>query len=256
MKSVSLNHAVAPASRFKSIIFALGLACATVTLVVPVAHGMGKSSSSSGSSGSGSSSSTNQTLSAIESIALNIAVIYAQTDPRFAPVLMALNIRTGDDLKRLLHGDTSGINFNAVISYFVIQYAQKNPSVNAWLEKLGVNSPEQLIALLRNPDGSFADKNVIFNLAYSYASQNPKYAPWLAALGITGGGDIAKIFEGKFLKNNLQQQLIAMGIVYLLQKQKLGSNSAALYQGLQLGAFQGLPAADMTAINKIAQTVQ
>jgi len=253
MKSVSCQNAVAP---YRKWFFALGLICSTAALTIPASvYGMGKSSSSSSSS-SGSSSSTNSTLSAIENLALNIAVIYAQTDPKFAPILMALNIKNGDDLKRLIRGDTSGINFNSAISYFVIQYANKNPSVQAWLEKLGVSSPEQLVALLMNPDGSFADKNVIFNLAFAYASQNPKYAPWLAALGVTSGGDIAKIFEGKFLNNNLQQQLIAMGIVYLIQKKKLGSNSTALFQGLQLGAFQGLPTADMTAVSKIAQAVK
>src|SRR5262245_32934395 len=108
----------------------LSIALVVLTVSAP-AWSMGKGSSSDGA---------NDTLTAIEDLALNVAVIYAQTDPKYAPILAALGIRNADDVKKLIRGDVSGLNFNSVLAYLVTKYAAKDKNVASWLNKIGVHN--------------------------------------------------------------------------------------------------------------------
>lgn len=213
---------------------------------VAPAYAMGKPNPSSGG---GQGSDVQNLLTTAQVIAINVAIIYAQTDPRFAPILAALNIKTADDVGRLLKGDLSGLNLQNVVSYYLITYGKSNPEIASVLDQLNIRSLADLQNLFKQQNlGS--QIALLSDLAYKYASQNRKYAPWLSALGIRSGADLSRMLQGGFQPNNLVATLVSIGVAYMVSHKKAKSASDALYASLILGAFQGLDASEVSAISQ------
>ncbi len=247
MKSKSLTVGVSAllctSLALPSVAMAMGKAPAPIPAPSPApAPSTGGGTSASNPLCNGSSQ-----LGGIEDVALQLAIIYAQTDPRYAVILAALGINTPDDVKRLLCGDMSGGNLNGVISYLVMNYASKNANVSNFLNAANIHSFADIQNALKDPSGLIS-QDQLFQWAYEYASQNPQYAPWLQALGINSGADVGKVLQGGVNPSNLQSQLIAIGLAYLTSKGKAGDTASKLIPYLQTGAFQGLPSGDVSSI--------
>jgi hypothetical protein len=217
-----------------NVLIAAGLITTSLVALVPSqAQAFGKKQSSG--------------VNAFEDAALTIAVVFAQTNPHYAPVLAALGIQTGADVKNLLSGDSSGANFKGVIAYMVLNYAQKNADAANWLNALGVKTFADVQKLLADPHSAIGQQT-LFQMAFDFANQNSKYKGWLAALNLNSAADIATMFNGKFVKTNIQSQLISIGLAYIISKTKIGDTVLALLPLLHLGSFQGLDLGEIQQI--------
>jgi len=190
-------------------------------------------------------------LSSLETLALDVAIDYAETDPHYAPVLAALNIHSASDVEALLAGDTSGINIKNVVAYLIIEIGQKDPKTATVLNNIGAQTFTDVLTALKNPS-SLTTQTTLFQIAYDVASSEPTFEPWLQALGITSATQLQGIANGTYSATNLEAQLIAIGVDSLVNHQSLSASAANMISALQLGAYQGLPLATVSQITTTA----
>ncbi len=174
------------------------------------AHAFGKAPSTP------SSSSTDGILD----FALNLAIVYGEMDPRYAPVLTALGIHNADDVKKLLNGDQSGGNFKDIAATLIIMYAQKDAKVAGYLNQAGIHNAVDLRRFLDNPLGDAGVQSLVFDLAYQSAAKNPKYAQWLDVMNIHSGEDLGNLIKNGQQGGGLQNMLLPLALAYVQNNPK------------------------------------
>jgi hypothetical protein len=182
--------------------------------------------------------------------ALSLAILYAKTDPKIGPVLAALGINGAEDIKNLFRGDRSGANFNDIISFAIANYASQDPRIQAVLDQLGIRDFSDIQSLL---NGS-GDRAALFQLAYDAISHDEKYSKWLAMLEISNAEDLQGLLDGGIQGGNLKDLLFRIGMAYLASKGKI--DLGAFFQGVDLGAYQGLPTSEISRIVKTAKAAK
>jgi hypothetical protein len=213
--------------------------------------------------------------SGLTDLALNLAIMYGKSDPRYAPILLALGINNADDLKRFLNGDISGANLGNIVSFLAIQQGKQDPAAKDWMSANGVTDIKSARSFISASDTPAYDSSMIFQLAYEYAAKNPQYAAWLEALNIHSGADLEALFKGAMGNaqggqaqasaadtSNLQAVLMNLAMQYIAQNPKYapyaailaallaqqGGGASAPGAGLNLGASQGLSASQIGQI--------
>ena len=218
-------------SLFKSAV--LSFAVAGMAMPAPPAWAAGSKPPSNSNPGNGSDQ-ANQVID----LALALAIGYAKTDPRYAPILTALGINTPQDLRNFLKGGTDGSNFRNILARLAFLQGQSNPQVRDWLAKLGITNEQQLRDFLKN-NGQGASFETILSLALAQAQSNPKYTTWLSRLGIRDVQDFRNLLRGT-QSGNLQSLILMVGLHYVESNPKYAQYAPMIRAALvALGLSQG-----------------
>ncbi len=146
--------------------------------------------------------------------ALNLAIIYAKNEPRYAVLLNTLGINNSADLKNFLLGNANGTNFRNIAAHLIFQKAGKDPKVRAVLTQLGISDLQSLRNYLSTQGGS-AGNQALLEIALQYAIGNSKYAIWLNRLNIKSVADFQKLLQGSGTGGNLQSLLVIVALNYV-----------------------------------------
>jgi len=186
-------------------------------------------------------------LTDVEEMALNVAIIFAQSNPLFAPVLSALGISDATDLINLVNNSLNGSSFTAVIAHFAISYGEQNPQVAGTLNSLGIQNFAQAQTALATPTGS-GTQSALYELAYEFVSLDPAFASWLTSMGITGPSSIASVATNGAPSTNLMSILVSIGVSFVEDLVSMVTSATNLFPTLHLGAYQGLPLSEIAKI--------
>lgn len=210
--------------------------------------------------------------SALIDLGINLAIAYAQTQPRYVQVLSALGITDAAALKSFLQFNGNGINFRNIVAHLIYQRAQSDAKVKSILQGLGLNSEVAVRNFLSNPSGGL-NYQALLDAALAQAMANSKYATWLKALKIQNVQDIKNLLKGDGKSGNLMSIVMVFGLEYAQSKEKLkqyvpiiqavlatygitpgldGTNGEGSDDDIiGLGAFQGMTVGETKAVQAI-----
>lgn len=158
--------------------------------------------------------------SALIDLGINLAIAYAQTQPKYVQVLSALGITDAASLKSFLQFNGNGINFRNIVAHLVYQRAQSDAKVKSVLQSLGLNSELAVRNFLSNPSGGL-NYQALLDAALAQAMANSKYATWLKALNIKSVQDIQNLLKGNGKSGNLMSIVMVFGLEYAQSQEKL-----------------------------------
>jgi hypothetical protein len=126
---------------------------------------------------------------ALMGMAFDAAYMYA-SHSEYAPILVALNINSGDDLQAFLMNDEQ--NFNDIIAHLALDYASENPEFSQWFSQVGVKDHASLVKFMKKTK----HKSTINKMALKQARGDEDYSQWLSQLGINDASDIQELLNG------------------------------------------------------------
>lgn len=221
---------------------------------------------------------------ALMDLAFDAAYMYA-SHSEYAPILVALNINSGDDLQAFLMNDEQ--NFNDIIAHLALAYASDNPEFSQWFNQSGVTDHASLVKFMKKTK----HKTTIHKMALKQAREDEDYSQWLEQLGIedvsdiqellNGGGDSGDLFAKlwplieQYVETNhpeyaqylpMLQQLLGIGedpvIDLPVEEEPVEEDDGTVDEGEVveeddevvppevLGAFRGLPESEVKEIQK------